>query len=194
MTDNIDKTKNTPPVYLMKSTIQQDFERRSGGGFPLPIPGVTASGAYVPTPTGEWSHDEAAPLTYNRLANDYGVEAAVIPVVTDPAPGEGLTLPTFGELADHFGLPESVRVSILSEAATIVSKDRRDTYGNPEDSFKTIGQLWSVLFGIPIEGWQVALAMDLLKTARIMSNPTHRDSWVDKAGYSGCGAESAGVS
>jgi hypothetical protein len=34
--------------------------------------------------------------------------------------------------------------------------------------------------------------MNLLKVARIKSNPEHPDNWVDGAGYMACGGEIAG--
>jgi hypothetical protein len=33
--------------------------------------------------------------------------------------------------------------------------------------------------------------LGLLKIARLRANPTHRDSWVDLAGYAACGYEVA---
>jgi hypothetical protein len=77
------------------------------------------------------------------------------------------------------------------ELAKAATSARLDTYGRPESSFATIAQLWSTLFGHQVEPHQVALALDLLKTARLMSCPNHVDSWVDKAGYAACGAEVA---
>jgi hypothetical protein len=35
--------------------------------------------------------------------------------------------------------------------------------------------------------------LDLMKTARLQNMPSHADSWIDKAGYAACGAETAGV-
>lgn len=90
---------------------------------------------------------------------------------------------------------ESVRTSILNEAEKIVNGQRANTYGGPEDSFRTIADLWNAYFnqsskGIPhIKAPDVAIMLALLKIARLRHNPEHRDSWVDLAGYAACGAE-----
>lgn len=81
------------------------------------------------------------------------------------------------------------REAMLKEAITVVTQDRNREYGGPEDSFGLIANYWTVLFGIHITPVQVALALDLLKTARLQANPYHRDSWVDKAGYAACGLD-----
>jgi Domain of unknown function (DUF6378) len=85
----------------------------------------------------------------------------------------------------------SKREQVLTEAIRVVTQDRNLTYGGPERTFERIAAFWSVLFGWDVTPVQVALAMDLMKTARLMANPTHTDSWVDKAGYAACGAEVA---
>lgn len=89
------------------------------------------------------------------------------------------------------------RMQTLERAASCVLHDRNDEYGPPEENFQTIADFWTVLLkkllrpGARIEPHHVALAQDLLKTARLMNTPSHADSWVDKAGYSACGAEIA---
>lgn len=89
------------------------------------------------------------------------------------------------------------RKSVLDEASTIVNGERANAYGGPEDSFKTIAGLWNAYFqyqtkGIPnIKAHDVALMLNLLKVARLVQSPDHRDSWVDMAGYAACGAECA---
>jgi hypothetical protein len=40
---------------------------------------------------------------------------------------------------------------------------------------------------IKLDALDVAVFMDLLKTARLIVSPGHRDSWLDKAGYAACG-------
>jgi len=60
-----------------------------------------------------------------------------------------------------------------------------------EDNFSTIAAYWSIHLGIEVTAVDVAVMMDLLKTARIRSNPGHPDNWIDKAGYSACGGEIA---
>lgn len=83
------------------------------------------------------------------------------------------------------------RKGILKTAAETVSVDREATHGNPENSFQLIANLWSAYLGIDLAAHDVALLMDLMKTARLKNNPFHLDSWIDKAGYSACGGEIA---
>jgi hypothetical protein len=40
-----------------------------------------------------------------------------------------------------------------------------------------------------IEPWDVAVPMILMKLARLANAPKHRDSWLDIAGYTACGAD-----
>jgi hypothetical protein len=92
------------------------------------------------------------------------------------------------------------RRAMLSEAAEIVAVDRASDYDEPEDSFQVIADFWTVHLGARklltdgavLDPIDVALMMDLLKTARLVTNPTHRDSWIDKAGYAACGYDIAG--
>ena len=68
---------------------------------------------------------------------------------------------------------------------------RADPYGTPESNFARIAALWSVILEQPVTSAQVALCLDAVKTARLIQNPKHADSWVDKAGYAACGMEVA---
>lgn len=87
------------------------------------------------------------------------------------------------------------RKQVLDAAALCVTHDRNDTYGGPEDSFAIIADLWSVYWQatgrVNFEAHDVALMFALMKTARLVRNPKHADSWVDLAGYAACGAECA---
>jgi len=84
-----------------------------------------------------------------------------------------------------------IRRALLAEAADIVSNDRNTIYGEPEDTFARIATLWSSYLGVTIRTVDVANLMVLMKVARLATNPTHRDSWVDVAGYAACGWSSA---
>lgn len=93
----------------------------------------------------------------------------------------------------------NLRGELLTEAAMIVAVDRNSSYGEPEDSFQTIADLWNAMGytftkasdSRPITSADVALMMATMKLARLKNNPTHRDSWVDIAGYAACGYEVA---
>lgn len=71
---------------------------------------------------------------------------------------------------------------LLQEASDII-QERGENYGSPLDNFTRIAKFWSVLFDVDIKPEQVGLAMDLVKTARLMETPDHHDSYMDKAGY-----------
>jgi hypothetical protein len=84
------------------------------------------------------------------------------------------------------------RKHILDTAAAAVLSDRNKAYGNPEDNFGNIADVWNWwirtrinqtgdLFGFTPS--DVAYMMILMKMARLKTNPTHADSVVDVAGY-----------
>lgn len=99
----------------------------------------------------------------------------------------------------HTPATDDTRGGILDEARRIISGDRDDQYGEPEDSFQRIADYWNAYLKHHRDlGWggellaeDVALMMVLLKLARLEAAPAHRDSWVDGAGYFACGAEIA---
>jgi hypothetical protein len=43
-----------------------------------------------------------------------------------------------------------------------------------------------------VDATDVAVMMNLLKVARIKSNPKHPDNWIDACGYMACGGEIVG--
>lgn len=83
----------------------------------------------------------------------------------------------------------TIRQKILDDAHAIVSTNRASSNTGPEDSFKTIAGLWSSFLDKDVKPSEVAIMLGLLKIARLKTNPVHRDSWVDLAGYAACGAE-----
>lgn len=91
------------------------------------------------------------------------------------------------------------RQQIIEEMSAAVLKDRQESYGKPEDSFKIIAILWNeYLMAIGyaknsqiLHNQDVAVLMCLLKIARIAKSPGHADNWTDLAGYAVCGGEVA---
>ncbi len=83
------------------------------------------------------------------------------------------------------------RGKVLDTAKEYVTKDRAADHGNMEDNFTTIGKYWSVHLGVEVNATDVAVMMNLLKAARIKSNPSHPDNWIDACGYMACGGEIA---
>ena len=83
------------------------------------------------------------------------------------------------------------RADILDTAKVYVTKDRAADHGDMEDNFATIAEFWSSYLGLEVQSHDVAAMMVLLKIARIRSNPSHPDNWIDCAGYAACGGEIA---
>jgi len=84
------------------------------------------------------------------------------------------------------------RADILATASEYVTKDRAATHGDAEDNFRRIAELWNAYLGADdITTIDVAVMLALLKVARIRSNQTHADNWIDIAGYAACGGEIA---
>ena len=105
------------------------------------------------------------------------------------------------KLLKKIGTPDEVfekearrvtRGQVLDTAKEYVTKDRAADHGNMEDNFSTIGKYWSVHLGVNVSATDVAVMMTLLKAARIKSNPSHPDNWVDACGYMACGGEIVG--
>lgn len=95
--------------------------------------------------------------------------------------------------------------SILEEAQEIVHGARQGVYGHPRDDFAKIASLWNGwydakfptgqpgVYKSPFNPEDVASLMILLKMARLMNTPNHRDSMVDMAGYAETMARVVGV-
>ena len=74
-------------------------------------------------------------------------------------------------------------MNILDEAQSIIYGDREKTYGNPAKNLNNIANFWSVYLDVEISAQDVAQMMVLLKLARLINTPNHRDSLVDAVGY-----------
>lgn len=81
----------------------------------------------------------------------------------------------------------STTPNILQEATAAVYGPRQAAYGHPSENFGRTARLWTAYLGERVPGGltapDVAMLMVLLKMARLMESPTHRDSMVDMAGY-----------
>ena len=64
-----------------------------------------------------------------------------------------------------------------------ILKERGKQWGDPRTTHNAIAKLWSVIVGVEITGFQVALMMALLKIWRIFVNPKEEDSYKDSKGY-----------
>jgi len=83
------------------------------------------------------------------------------------------------------------RGDILYKALDIINGDRQDSYGDPEDSFKTIANFWSVYLKRYVGPKDVSMMMALLKIAR-EGNQHKLDNLIDCAGYIGLAADMKG--
>ena len=82
------------------------------------------------------------------------------------------------------------RVEALREAARIIAGERDVQYGGPEENFERIAKVWSVILSTNITREDVAMMMVGLKVARYASKSGFQpDTWIDVAGYAGCGYE-----
>lgn len=81
--------------------------------------------------------------------------------------------------------------SNLQVAAEIIHGDREQTHGDPSKNLSAIAAYWNTYlqqkFGFQgaLTAEDVCVMMIQLKVARLGSNPTHKDSWIDIAGYVG---------
>ena len=73
--------------------------------------------------------------------------------------------------------------SLLTDAGQFVATDRSAAYGRPLVNHERIARLWSAWLGVELTAAQAAGAMLLVKVARLMESPGHRDSIADIIGY-----------
>lgn len=69
-----------------------------------------------------------------------------------------------------------------------VTADRRDVYGDPQDTYRRVSALRAIVQECPDPQIREILGMIATKVARLIQTPEHLDSWVDVAGYARCGA------
>ena len=89
------------------------------------------------------------------------------------------------------------RSQVLERAKSIITKDRNNVHGEPEDSFSNIDRYWIASLvnnGLideftVLEPSDVAHMIALFKQGRTDMNPFVEDSHVDKVGYAAIAAE-----
>jgi hypothetical protein len=74
------------------------------------------------------------------------------------------------------------REEILQQAINLTMGDRNEQNGDPKENHQRIATIWSVVLGVTVEPYQVALCMAGLKLARLAYNPLD-DSFIDGAAY-----------
>jgi Domain of unknown function (DUF6378) len=80
-------------------------------------------------------------------------------------------------------------IPFLQQAHNLINGQRAADYGGAHQSFTQIAGMWSSLLAAkltkPITASEVAMAMQMLKMARLINQPEHADSALDNAGYAG---------
>ena len=61
-------------------------------------------------------------------------------------------------------------------------ESRNEVYGDPKETFRLVGKLWSSFLGVEISPEKAVVLMILLKVARQRKN-IHNDSVLDIEGY-----------
>lgn len=86
------------------------------------------------------------------------------------------------------------RQEVLEGAITCVTRDRNASYGDPEDNFQHIADLWNAQFKLrrgefEFSALDVAVMFALMKVARLRTSPDKMDNYIDLAGYAACAAD-----
>lgn len=85
---------------------------------------------------------------------------------------------------------ESEREAILDKAKELVTKDRREQWGEVQESFQRIANLWNSYQSEKyFDAHDVAMFLALLKVARISANKVEVDSYYDLCGYAALAGE-----
>lgn len=82
-------------------------------------------------------------------------------------------------------------MSILETALNLVRGARQASYGHPLDNHERIARFFTARLyeklkdplGDPITSWEAAALVRLVKEARLIQTPGHKDSLTDIAGY-----------
>ena len=73
--------------------------------------------------------------------------------------------------------------SFLLEALDLIEGERAESYGDAKENHARIAAMWSTLLEKEVTPNQVYLCLIAVKMSRLVESPTHRDSWLDIAGY-----------
>ena len=113
----------------------------------------------------------------------------------------------FGEM-DKPEFSQSIRAQACDTAKALITGDRNNAYGPPEQDFRRTADAASAYgyrhTNLPLDApdcpmcgarrmrsYDTALFLDMVKTSRLMWTPYKQDSWDDKLGYGACGKECA---
>lgn len=133
-----------------------------------------------------WEQSTGA-TTEKTLADTLGIEVCNVEQLLSEAPYRMLD-----KLSEEQTAPHPQDETVLSEANRLVTRDRGNQYGPPEQDFERTAGMATALFrdllrdGAAFKPEHVALFMVLLKASRAIWSGK-RDNWVDMAGYAACG-------
>jgi hypothetical protein len=71
----------------------------------------------------------------------------------------------------------------ILQSATDLYSDRGLSYGHPSDNMARAARLISAYLEMPVEDYQVAVILSLVKIARTIQDGSKVDSWIDGASY-----------
>ena len=66
---------------------------------------------------------------------------------------------------------------------SVVTADRRNVYGDPQDTYRRVAALRTVVDECPDPQVREIIGMVATKLVRLVQTPEHLDSWIDVAGY-----------
>lgn len=85
----------------------------------------------------------------------------------------------------------TTKEELINKAVGIITTDRANDYGEAEDTFVIIADMWSSYLCTNVKPEDVAAMMILMKVAR-MTHGYKEDNWVDIIGYAALGGEIEG--
>lgn len=143
-------------------------------------------------PTFQWVLFRKTPTQKypNTYIQSFSTQAQAIEYFSKHYPTAQLTI----LLTENMETGNSRREAIIEEVKKCVLLDRQQSYGDAEDNFENIRNLWNIYTktrwpgeAVVFESYDVAAFMAFVKLARSASSPTHLDNWIDLAGYAVCG-------
>jgi hypothetical protein len=71
----------------------------------------------------------------------------------------------------------------ILQSATDLYQERGMHYGHPSDNMARAARLISAYLEMPVEDYQVAIILSLVKIARTIEDSQKIDTWIDAASY-----------
>jgi hypothetical protein len=71
----------------------------------------------------------------------------------------------------------------ILQSATDLYRDRGLSYGHPSDNMARAARLISAYLEMPVEDYQVAVILSLVKIGRSIEDAQKIDTWIDGASY-----------